>query len=120
MTGKKLEKQLESCIGAFQDGSLSEEMLRSALETARSGNGKSQDILYLQAVSTSLASQVQGMLLMENGEIADEIADPEDWPYQTVLEAVRDGWRVVQFPNLALLLDETRTYGLGCEFILER
>ena len=67
-----------------------------------------------------LPAQVQGMLLMENGEIADEIPDPEDWPYQTVLEAVRDGWRVVQFPNLALLLDETRTYGLGCEFILER
>ncbi|MCZ0938121.1 MAG: hypothetical protein OXJ55_05770 [Caldilineaceae bacterium] len=120
MTGNTLEQQLVNCIGAFQDGSLSEEMLREALETARSDNGKCQDILYLQAVTTSLASQVQGMLLMENGEIADEIADPDEWPYQTVLEAVRDGWRVVQFPNLALLLDETRTYGLGCEFILER
>ena len=120
MTGKKLEQQLESCIGAYRDGSLSEEMLRETLETARSDNGGWQDILYLQAVSTSLTSQVQGMLLMENGEIADEIADPEDWPYQTVLEAVRDGWRVVQFPNLALLLDETKSYGLGCEFILER
>ena len=118
MTGNKTRGAAsESCIGAFQDGSLSEEMLREALETARSDNGKCQDILYLQAVTTSLASQVQGMLLMENGEIADEIADPDEWPYQTVLEAVRDGWRVVQFPNLALLLDETRTYGLGCEFI---
>lgn len=120
MTRKKLEEQLEDCIGAYQNGSLSEEMLRTALETAQSDCRKSQDILYLQAVTTSLASQVQGMLLMENGEIVDEIADPEDWPYQTVLEAVRDGWRVVQFPNLALLLDETRSYGLGCEFILER
>ena len=69
MTGKRLEQQLENCIGAYQDGSLSEEMLREVLETARSDNGKSQDILYLQAVTTSLASQVQGMLLMENGEI---------------------------------------------------
>jgi hypothetical protein len=120
MTGKKAEEQLERCLKAYRDGSLSEKILRAALDAARENSAKRQDILYLQAVSTSLASQVQGMLLMENGEIADEIPDPEDWPYQTVLEAVRDGWRVVQFPNLALLLDETRTYGLGCEFILER
>ncbi|MCY3709215.1 MAG: hypothetical protein OXG26_09980 [Caldilineaceae bacterium] len=120
MTGKKVEQQLERCLEAFREGSLSEEMLQAALEAAHGNEAKCQDILYLQAVSTSLASQVQGMLLIENGEIAEEIPDPEDWPYQTVLEAVRDGWRVVQFPNLALLLDETRTYGLGCEFILER
>jgi hypothetical protein len=29
-------------------------------------------------------------------------------------------WRVIQFPNLTLMMDERRTYGLGCEFILER
>lgn len=120
MTGNSLEQQLEVCIVAYQDGSLSEEMLRTALETAQCSDERRQDILYLQAVSTSLESQVQGMLLMENGEITEEIPDPEDWPYQTVLEAIRDGWRVIQFPNLALLLDETRTFGLGCEFILER
>ena len=120
MTGNRLEQQLEHCLEAFQEGALSEDMLRAALEAARSNDAKCQDILYLQAVSTSLSSQVQGMLLMENGEIAEEIPEPEDWPYQTVLEAIRDGWRVVQFPNLALLLDETRSYGLGCEFILEK
>lgn len=120
MTGNNLEQQLEYCIEAFREGALSEDMLRAALESARRNDAKCQDILYLQAVSTSLSSQVQGMLLMENGEIADEVPEPEDWPYQTVLEAIRDGWRVVQFPNLALLLDETRSYGLGCEFILER
>ena len=31
-----------------------------------------------------------------------------------------DGWRVVKFPELALMMDESRTYGLGFEFILER
>ena len=120
MKGKSVEQQLEGCIAAFQDGSLSVEMLRAVLETAQCQGLRHQHILYLQAVSTSLDSQVHGMLLMENGEIAEEIADPDDWPYQTVLEAIRDGWRVIQFPNLALLLDETKTYGLGCEFILER
>ena len=120
MTNHRVKRQLEQCIEAFRAGRLSEEMLRDALETASGNSRKSQDLLYLQASSTSLTSPVHGMLLMEDGEIAEEIPDAEDWPYQTVLEAVRDGWRVVQFPNLALLLDESRSYGLGCEFILER
>ena len=38
----------------------------------------------------------------------------------TVIDAIRDGWRVISFPNMALSLDENRTYGLGFEFILER
>jgi len=120
MTGEKVRHQLELCIESYRAGNLSEKMLNDALEAAKSGDKRCQDLLYLQAVSTSLTSQVQGMLLMQGGEIADEIPDPEEWPYQTVLEAIRDGWRVVQFPNQALLLDETRTYGLGSEFILER
>ena len=45
---------------------------------------------------------------------------PRDWPYKTVLDAVRDGWRIIKFPELALMLDEKRSYGLGCDFVLER
>ena len=79
-----------------------------------------QNLLYLQTNGTSLDSDVLGMTLVENGQMADVSEDSKDWPYQSVLEAIRDGWRVVQFPNLALLMDESRTYGLGCEFILEK
>ena len=120
MAGDNLRRQLEHCIESYKAGTLSEQMLNTALETAKSSDQNRQDLLYLQAGSTSLTSQVHGMLLMKDGEIADEIPDAEGWPYQTVLEAIRDGWRVVQFPNQALLLDETRTYGLGSEFILEK
>lgn len=120
MTDHRVKRQLEQCIEAYRAGTLSERMLRDALEAVNGRARKCQDLLYLQAGSTSLTSPVHGMLLMEDGEVAEEIPDAGEWPYQTVLEAVRDGWRVVQFPNLALLLDETRTYGLGCEFILER
>jgi hypothetical protein len=60
------------------------------------------------------------MALVQNGRIVEVPDDPNDWPYKTPLEAIRDGWRVIQFPNLALMMDETRTYGMGCEFILER
>ena len=37
-----------------------------------------------------------------------------------MLEAVSDGWRIIKFPEMALLLDESRSFGLACEFILER
>ena len=57
---------------------------------------------------------------VEDGEIREGPANVEEWPYRSPLEAIRDGWRVIQFPNMALMLDESHTYGLGCEFILER
>ena len=60
------------------------------------------------------------MRIVENGEMWDGPEDPEDWPYKTVLDAVRDGWRVIKFPELALMLDDKRSYGLGCDFVLER
>ena len=79
-----------------------------------------QDLLYLQTNSTALDAGVLGIRLVVDGQIANLPEDPAEWPYQSGLEAIRDGWHVVQFPNLALLMDESKTYGLGCEFILER
>ena len=52
--------------------------------------------------------------------MSDGPEDPDDWPYKTVLEAVRDGWRIIKLPELALAMDDSRTYGLGHEFVLER
>lgn len=79
-----------------------------------------QELLYLQASSTSPASEVLGIALYAGGDETPLPADPARWPYQTVAEALKDGWRVVKFPELALLVDESRNYGVGCEFILER
>lgn len=112
--------QLERCIEDLRGGKLTEQGLRQVIDTLDSNTPQRQDLLYLQAGGTSLMSTVHGMAIVENGQSSDGPADPKDWPYQTVLEAIRDGWRVIQFPNLALLLDESRSRGLGCEFILER
>jgi hypothetical protein len=113
------EKQRE-IIEAFRRGELTEEKLRQALEELSGGESKRQDLLYLQTDSTSLTSVAHGMSILKDGEISEGPADPEEWPYKTPLDAIRDGWRVIQFPNMALMLDESKTYGLGCEFILER
>ena len=60
------------------------------------------------------------MALAESGQILEGPDDPDEWPYNSVLEAIDDGWRVVKFPEMALLLQEDKTFGLGCEFILEK
>jgi hypothetical protein len=112
----QLRSRIEECIAAFRRGDLKESDLLSLVELAQ--RERRQDLLYLQAGSTSPASGILGMLLVANGEIVEP--DPSEWQYRTVLDAIRDGWRVIQFPNQALMLDESRTYGLGCEFVLEK
>lgn len=88
----------------------------------KSEDGKKniQDILFLNAEANSLTSELIAMKILENGEISDGPDDADDWPYQCVLDAIKDGWHVIKFPELALTMDETRTYGFGFEFILTR
>lgn len=111
--------QVERCIGQLKHGTLTEMELRRISDIA-SQVGPVQDILYLHTTVNSLTSPVLAMRILENGDISDGPEDPDDWPYQSVQEAIRGGWRVVKFPELALMMDESRTYGLGFEFILER
>ena len=114
-----LEKHVERCVAELRQGTLTEESLRRIAGTPVAGRD-TQDLLYLNATTASLISEVLAMRIVEAGEISDGPEDPTDWPYQTVLDAIRDGWRVVKFPESALMMDEGRTYGLGFEFILER
>jgi hypothetical protein len=79
-----------------------------------------QDLLYLQTANTLPTSEVLGIALYAAGAEVELPSDPAQWPYTSVLDAIRQGWRVVKFPELALLLDESRSYALGCEFVLER
>lgn len=111
---------IQDCLEQFRDGALTEEKLRNTLEELARGGRQRQDLLYLQTQGSSLAAPVHGMALVRDGEILEGPPEVEDWPYRSPLEAIRDGWRVIQFPNMELMLDESRTYGLGCEFILER
>ena len=113
---------MESLVAELEQGTLTAAGLREGIaDIAGTDNPKRQDVLYLQAVTTSPGAAVVGMLLIEDGELREGPPNPEDWPYQTVLDAVREGWRVISFPNMALLaVDEKEFYGLGAEFILER
>ena len=117
--------QLTRWLEKLRKGTLTEQDLQEALdELKRRGNGGSgpQKLLYLQTHSTAVDSPVNGMSMVEGGEVRLPPDDYEDWPYHTVLDALQDGWRVVKFPELSLLFDHPDEVDrwLGCEFILEK
>ena len=125
MNNPSIRDQVERCIEELRRSELTEEGLQGVLDSIdrrreRKGHKRRQDILYLQTRSTSIDYPVLGMRILENGKLSDGPRDPDEWPYKTVLDAVNDGWRIIKFPEMALLLDESRSFGLACEFILER
>ena len=120
MSVEQIKQQVERCIAELRAGQLAEASLQDILTALDAQPAPRQALLYLQASTTSVTGDVVGMLLVQDGEVSEGPADPDEWPYPTVLAAMQDGWRVIQFPDLALSLDESRTYGLGYEFILEK
>ena len=116
------QKIMESLLAEHKRGALTEARLRQGISDIVQQSGqKQQDILYLQCSNTSPGARVIGMMLIEDGELREGSSDPDEWPYQTPLDAIRDGWRIISFPNMALLtVEEEEFYGLGFEFILER
>ena len=109
--------QLHVCAGELQRGELTVERLRQLAEECRN---RCQDILYIQTLFSSVDSPVNGMSMIADGKVQHLPEDPEEWPYQSVLDAINDGWRVISFPNMALMLVHSRTYGIVNEVILER
>lgn len=117
--------QLTRWLDKLRKGTLTEQDLQEALDELkqRGNDGPApQKLLYLQTHSTAVDSPVNGMSIVEGGEVRLPPEDYEDWPYHTVLDALRDGWRVVKFPELSLLFDHPDEVDrwMGCEFILEK
>lgn len=111
-----MREQIEACIEKLRAGELKEDDLRALL----AGPAPRQSLLYLQLQNTHPGSQALGYALIVGGKTIPAPRDPKDWPYASALDAVRDGWRIISFPNLALLMDPVTPQALGCEFILEK
>ena len=118
------KQQIQGWLDKLRAGTLVEADLQQVLDrlngTSDDESPRQQRLLYLNTGNTGVDSQVLGMALVENGEILEGPDDVDEWPYNSVLEAMNDGWRVIKFPEMALLLQEDKTFGLGCEFILEK
>ncbi len=80
-----------------------------------------QQVLYLYSKSTNMRSPVASWALYDPTRPQQPVLPSAEPPYESVLAAVADGWRVVQFP-IAKLYDyegQDNDY-LGFEFVLEK
>ena len=116
--GPEASRLLQKCIDAFRAGTLTEEQLQD-LNDALRRRPRMQDLLYLQTATTSVASKVIGTTMLRGGEIDDGPAGYDDWPYKTVAEAIRDGWRVIRFPAQVPAAHSQDRHVI-CEVVLER
>ena len=113
-----IEEWLEDCIKKRNAGELTEADLRRVTTLL---NSQTQLILYLYSKSTNLRSPLGGWALYDATAPDEPVLPSQDAPYTSVLDAVRDGWRIVQFPRPELynFTDVDNAY-LTYEFILEK
>lgn len=80
-----------------------------------------QRLLYLHTKAPSIYAAVIGMAQHEplRGH-KDRLRTIADWPYQTVHDALVDGWQVIHFPNLLSPYDDRELDYVGFEFILQK
>jgi len=80
-----------------------------------------QKILYIYSKSTNMRSAIAGWSQYDPTIPHEPTLPSQEVPYESVLDAVADGWRIVQFPRPELrpFSDVDNCY-LGYEFILER
>ena len=109
---------LDNCIDKLNAGELTETDLRGVINVFGS---KNQLILYLYSKSTNLRSPLGGWALYDATAADEPVLPSQDAPYASVLDAVSDGWRIVQFPRPELynFTDVDNAY-LTYEFILEK
>jgi hypothetical protein len=91
------------------------DQLEALLQTPR------QQVLYLYSKSTNMRSPLASWALYDPTVQQEPVLPESAPPYESVLAALADGWRVVQFP-IAKLYDyegQDNDY-LGFEFVLEK
>ena len=96
------------------------DQLRQIISANRSSTR--QRLLYLHAATPSIRSQVIGMALHEpvQGAVTEIATAEQEWPYNTVHDAILDGWQVIHFPDQRTEFDDREIDILGYEFILQK
>ena len=80
-----------------------------------------QRLLYLHASSPHVYSLVLACDQIDPADDspADIDVDPV-FPYESVYQAMRDGWQVIHFPDQRAPIDDREIAVLGYEFILQK
>ncbi len=113
-----LNEWLNDCINKLKAGELTEIDLNRVVDVLKS---EKQIILYLYSKSTNLRSPLGAWALYDPTAPDDPVLPSQDPPYASVLDAVRDGWKIVQFPRPELYsFSDVENAYLNFEFILEK
>lgn len=113
-----LNEWLKDCIEKLNADELTEVDLNGVINAL---NSEKQIILYLYSKSTNLRSPLGAWALYDPTAPDDPVLPSQDPPYGSVLDAVRDGWRIVQFPRPELYsFSDVENAYLNFEFILEK
>jgi len=118
-----IEGWIDEARAKLEDGGIQKEdldQLHQILSANRSG--ARQRLLYLHAATPGIRSQVIGMALHEpvEGSVTEIMTEEQEWPYNTVHDAVLDGWQVIHFPDQRTEFDDREIDILGYEFILQK
>jgi len=100
------------------EGTLTESDLDRLL--ARALSPARQRLLYLYALQPTVRSALVATTLHEPGSIPQIDPLQPELPYQCVMDAIEDGWRVIHFPDHRGPFQEGRMDLLGYEFVLEK
>ncbi len=102
----------------LSDGILTSEDLDQLEDLTRA---PTQLVLYLYSKSTNMGSGIASWMLCDATKPQEPTLPSQEVPYDSVLAAVADGWRIVQFPDAKLYSYQgvDNDY-LGFEFILEK
>lgn len=92
------------------------------LQSAVLGSRPYQKLLYLYALQPTVRAMLVATTLQDPKAEAPCQIDPmaPELPYQCVMDAMADGWRVIQFPDHRGPYQEGRLDMLGYEFVLEK
>ena len=81
-----------------------------------------QRLMYIHAQTPNILSPILGLTIYEPvpGFSAELEVDPPASPYESVHDAVCDGWQIVQFPLHQADYDDDDLDTIGYEFVLQK
>ena len=119
----KVEAWVAKAIVKLKDGGITGHDLEELSQTVHSSRKTPrQRLLYLHAASPSIRSEIIATALHEPvpDSITEITTEEHEWPYQTVHEAILNGWQVIHFPDQRAPFDDREIDILGYEFILQK
>lgn len=119
---EEIRSWIDQARAKLENGGISDADLDKLAQMIVSRKSTRQRLLYLHATTPSVRSPVIGMALHEpvRGSVTEITTEGHEWPYQTVHDAVLDGWQVIHFPDQRSNFGDREIDVLGYEFILQK